>query len=84
MIIIRSSNFSAVRFTDFVSVPADPSDKSLGYFQPSAKRGLSTDFLGKANDRRDHRFESRLLLVLNNLEPSAMIDSLGSLDLPTY
>src|SRR5947207_9465323 len=49
MIIIRSSNFSAVRSTDFVSVPTDPSDKSLGYFQSSAKRGLSgTDFLGKA------------------------------------
>jgi hypothetical protein len=49
MIIIRSSTFSAVRFTDFVSVSTDPSDKSLGYFQSSAKRGLSrTDFLGKA------------------------------------
>jgi hypothetical protein len=31
---------SAVRFTDFVSEPADPSDESLGYFQSSAKRGL--------------------------------------------
>jgi hypothetical protein len=41
--------FSAVHFADFVSVPADPSDKSLGYFQPSAKRGLSgTYFLDKA------------------------------------
>jgi hypothetical protein len=41
--------FSAFRCTDFVSVPTDPSDKSPGYFQPSAKRGLSgTDLLGKS------------------------------------
>jgi hypothetical protein len=36
--------FSAVRCTDFVSVSTDPSDKSLGSSQPSAKRGLSKAF----------------------------------------
>ncbi len=29
-------SFSAVRFTDSVTPPTDPSDKSLGYFQSSA------------------------------------------------
>jgi hypothetical protein len=33
--------FSFVRFTDFVASSPDPSDKSLGYFQPSAMRGLN-------------------------------------------
>jgi len=45
--------FSAVRLTDFVPVPADPSDKSLGYFQSSAKQALSgTDSFGKAYSSR--------------------------------
>jgi hypothetical protein len=34
--------FSAVRSTDFVWAPTNPSDESLGYFQSSAKRGLKT------------------------------------------
>jgi hypothetical protein len=38
MIIIRWLTFSAVRFTDFVAVPTDSSDKSPGYFQSSAER----------------------------------------------
>jgi hypothetical protein len=55
MIIIRSSKLFSVRFTDFVSVPTYPSDKSLGYFQSSARRGLTgTDFLGKAPPLQVH------------------------------
>jgi len=38
---------SAVRFTDFVSVPTDPSDKSLGYFQSSAKGTHSDRLFGQ-------------------------------------
>ncbi|MDX6578258.1 MAG: hypothetical protein QOE96_4211 [Blastocatellia bacterium] len=53
MVRIRPSNISAVRFTDSVSATTDPSDKSLGYFQPSATRGLTrTDFLSIDARRR--------------------------------
>jgi hypothetical protein len=41
MVAARSILFSVVRFTDFISHPCHPSDESLGYFQSSAKRGLS-------------------------------------------
>jgi hypothetical protein len=52
--------FSTVRFTDFISVSTDPSDKSLGYSQPSAKRGLSkADFLGEAPQREPVRYRER-------------------------
>jgi hypothetical protein len=74
MISTRSPNLSAVRFTDFVSVPGDPSDKSLGYFQPSAKRGLrGADFLGKVAQFRKKenisasRRKARLAAAFGNL-----------------
>jgi hypothetical protein len=40
MVTARSTLFSVVRFTDFISDPCHPSDESLGYYQSSAKRGL--------------------------------------------
>ena len=41
---------------------ADPSDESLGFFQPSAKRGLKgADFLAKANLGRPIEFRFQLL-----------------------
>jgi hypothetical protein len=59
---IRSLTYSAVRFTDFVSAPTDRSNKSPGYFQSSAERGLSeTDFLGKPLGR----FEANQLLQVH-------------------
>jgi hypothetical protein len=39
------TRFSDVRFTDCANVTAIPSDKSLGYFQSSAKSGLGGDFV---------------------------------------
>jgi hypothetical protein len=49
MITTRSSNFVSRPLHGLRLGSADPSDKSLGYFQPSAKRGLGgTDFSGKA------------------------------------
>ena len=45
---------------DFVSVLTNTSDKSLGYFQSSAKRGLIlTNFLGKALCARSIYAEAR-------------------------
>jgi hypothetical protein len=35
MVAARSTLFSAVRFTDFISHPCHPSDESLGYFHLS-------------------------------------------------
>jgi len=41
------SDFSAVRFTDFLWALANPSDESLGYYHSSALRTDKTTFCAK-------------------------------------
>ena len=79
--------FSAVRFTEFVSVPGGPSDKSLGYFQPSAKRGLvgglhmRSDIVPGAifpdYELSDHTAKRRKLSELQGQDPMVLVLSRG-------
>jgi hypothetical protein len=64
----RTEGFSAVRFTDFsVSRTSVPSDESLGYFQPSAERGL----FGQSSFRNMSWVEAAVALA--TIEPNSRV-----------